>query len=105
MLRPAPVSAFGRVGMRWIEIVSRVAAALFGGYALAAVSAVFLALSLPLARSEAVLTGIMISFVVYVCAALWVFAASSAWRAWAGLVLPGLLLGGAIVMLRFGAAA
>jgi hypothetical protein len=77
---------------RWIGVVSRVVAAAFGGYVLSSVAAISLALALPMARSEAVLTGSMVSFVVYVCAVLWVFAASSAWRAWLGLGIPAAVL-------------
>jgi len=38
-------------------------------------------------RGEAVLTGMMLSFIVYATAVIWVFAASSALRAWAGLLV------------------
>ncbi len=36
----------------------------------------------------------MLSFVVYACAVIWVFATYSAWRAWAGVMAPALLLAG-----------
>lgn len=85
-----------------LPIVSRVIAAALGGYVLSSATAACLALALPLARSEAVLTGTMVSFIVYVCAVLWVFAASSAWRAWIGLILPTIMLGGAVLIFRLG---
>jgi hypothetical protein len=44
-------------------------------------------------RSEAVLTGMLLSFAVYAGAVIWVFAASDAWRAWAGLGIPTAVLG------------
>ena len=65
-------------------LVSRIAAALFGGYALAALASVA-APALPMGTVEAVLTGMQASFVVYAVAAIWVFAAKSARRAWLGL--------------------
>jgi len=34
-----------------------------------------------------VLIGMMLSFIVYTCAVIWVFAVRSAWRAWAGLLI------------------
>lgn len=67
-----------------INVMSRVVAALLGGYALAAIFSVA-ALALPLASSEAVLLGMLGSFLLYAGAAVWVFAVRSAVRAWAGL--------------------
>lgn len=72
-------------------LLSRILAALLGGYALAALSSVA-ALALPLDGPQAVLTGMQASFLIYACAVLWVFAARSAVRAWAGLVIVALPL-------------
>lgn len=76
----------------WGPLLSRIVAALFGGYALAALASVA-AVALPVSRSEAVLTGMLASFAVYAGAVIWVFAVRSAWRAWAGLVVAALPLG------------
>lgn len=73
-------------------VASRSLAAIFGGYALAVALAICLARLLPLDKSEAVLAGSMASFLVYCAAAIWAFAAASAWRAWLGLLLPSLVL-------------
>lgn len=73
-------------------LVSRIVAALFGGYALAALASVA-AVALPVSPSEAVLTGMLASFAVYATAVVWVFAVRSAWRAWAGLLVAALPLG------------
>lgn len=70
---------------------SRIVAALLGGYALAALASVA-ALVLPMARTEAVFTGLQLSFAVYALAVIWVFAARSATRAWAGLIAAALPL-------------
>ncbi|MCO6417751.1 DUF3649 domain-containing protein [Siccirubricoccus sp. KC 17139] len=82
-------------GWRWPGVLSRILAAVVGGYALGALVAIACALLLPFARSEAVITGMMLSFAAYAGAVLWAFAARSAWRAWAGLLLPALLLAAA----------
>jgi hypothetical protein len=67
-------------------LVSRIVAALFGGYALAALSSVAV-LALPLSKPQAVLTGMLASFAIYAGAVIWVFAARTALKAWAGLLL------------------
>lgn len=77
--------------LRWSGLFSRIAAALLGGYALAALFSVA-ALALPIAKSEAVFTGMLGSFLVYAGAVVWVFAVRSATRAWGGLLLAGLAL-------------
>ncbi|SMF88404.1 Protein of unknown function [Azospirillum oryzae] len=66
-------------------LCSRIVAALFGGYALAALGSVA-ALALPMSKPQAVLTGMLASFAIYAGAVVWVFAARSALRAWAGLL-------------------
>lgn len=91
-LRPARVWVSGRA---WCvntgPLVSRILAAILGGYGLAALSSVA-ALALPMALSQAVLTGMLASFAVYASAVVWCFAARSASRAWGGLVLAALPL-------------
>jgi len=72
-------------------LVSRIAAALLGGYALAALTSLA-ALALPMDKAQGVLTGMLLSFVVYAGAVVWVFAARSARRAWAGLLIAALPL-------------
>ena len=69
-----------------VPLVSRIVAAVFGGYALAALASVA-SLALPMDQVQAVLTGMLASFIVYACAVIWVFAARSARRAWAGLAI------------------
>ncbi|WP_025131665.1 DUF3649 domain-containing protein [Pseudomonas sp. PH1b] len=75
-----------------LAVASRVCAAVLGGYLLAALSSVCLTLLLPLPRADAVISGMMTSFLFYLVAVLWCFACRSAWQAWLGLLLPGLLL-------------
>ena len=78
--------------LRQGPLLSRIVAAIFGGYALAALTSVA-ALALPMARPQAVLAGMLASFVVYTCALIWVFAVRSARRAWAGLLVAAVPLG------------
>lgn len=66
------------------SIASRVLAALFGGYALAYAFAAFFSVYLPLPRPDRVAFAGMLSFAVWTAAAIYVFAARSALRAWSG---------------------
>ena len=73
-------------------LVSRIVAAMFGGYALAALMSVA-TLALPISKPQAVLTGMLASFLIYTGAVIWVFAVRSAWKAWAGLIIAAAPLG------------
>jgi uncharacterized membrane protein len=87
---------------RWL-VASRSVAAIFGGYALAAAWAACMSLWLQktgMARVDAVTTATMSSFVVHLCAALWVFAVASTRRAWIGIALPGALLAAGTVVAK-----
>ena len=78
-----------------LAVASRVLAAVFGGYLVTTLSGVCLTLWAPMARTEAVVTGMMSSFVVYLLAVIWCFACRTAWRAWFGLSVTGLVLAAA----------
>jgi len=80
-------------------VTSRVAAAAFGGYALAYACTAWLSAVLPLGKSEAVLTASMVSFVIYTAAILWAFAATTPMRAWLVLLIPTALLGGMTLLM------
>ncbi|KAA5844463.1 DUF3649 domain-containing protein [Pseudomonas chlororaphis] len=75
-----------------LAVISRVLAAVFGGYLLAALSSICLTLLLPVSRADAVFGGMMASFLFYLVAVLWCFACRTAWQAWFGLMLPALVL-------------
>jgi hypothetical protein len=83
------------------EGLSRGLAAVLAGYALAYAFTAFASLALPMPRAEAVVTGSMLSFVVYLIAVVWAFAARSAVRAWAGLLAGSALFGAATLGLKF----
>ena len=77
---------------------SRCVAAVLGGYALASTLPVAIVAIVAvgfngMARSDAVLLAMQLSFVVYTGAVMWAFAARSARAAWVGLGLPALLAG------------
>ncbi|VVD92488.1 iron uptake protein [Pandoraea pneumonica] len=67
-------------------LISRIVAAIAGGYAVAALASVAV-LSLPIDKPQAVITGMLASFAIYAGAVVWVFAVRTAWRAWAGLIV------------------
>lgn len=85
-------------------VAARLLAAIAGGYALTAIATSLLAVLLPASRVNAVMTATLLSFVFYAFAIMWAFAARSAWRAWAGLLLPAALLGCALWLCRGSAA-
>jgi hypothetical protein len=55
---------------------------------MAALASICLALWMPTARADAVITGMMSSFVFYLLAVLWCFACRNAARAWLGVMVP-----------------
>jgi len=87
----------------WQGVLSRTLAAIVGGYALAATCAMFFAVALPIARGQAVLTGMLVAIVLCACAALWAFATRTALRAWVGIVIPTALFWVGTELLRAGA--
>lgn len=85
---------------RW-QIALRVAVAIVGGYTLANIVAILLSYLLPMSKSDAVMTGILLSFAIYTGAIMWVFAVRSVHKAWLGLVAPSLVLGALALILKF----
>lgn len=90
--------------MRALDVTGRATAAVFGGYALAALVAAC-ARWLPMARVEAVVAGMLVSFAVYAAVAIFAFASRSAARAWIGLAAIGVPLAVALAASLHGAAA
>lgn len=84
-----------------LAVASRTLAALAGGYAVAALLSVSIALltrSAP--REEAVAAGNAPAFLVFAACIIWAFAASTAMRAWLGIVTPAAVLGVLVWFLR-----
>lgn len=83
-----------------LSVASRVVAAILGGYVLTALATFALAIFLPLSNAEASMTATLLSFLIYSCAVIGVFATRTAWRAWAGIVVPAVVLGALIGLQR-----
>ena len=75
-----------------LAVTSRVLAAVLGGYIVAALASISLSLWVPMVRADAVVTGMMTSFLAYLGVVIWCFACRTAWRAWFGVIVPGLVL-------------
>lgn len=91
--------------MRPLAVMSRVIAAIFGGYAFSTISALFLSYVLPMQRADALLTGIMASFAIYTAAVIWVFAARTSIAAWLGLIVPSAAMAAVCYLLGMGTGA
>lgn len=74
-------------------VLARTVAAIGGGYVLTSIAIALLALALPLPRADAVSIATLLSFAVYTGVILWVFATTSAWRAWGGVLVASAVLG------------
>ncbi len=81
-----------------LGVASRALAAIGGGYALSALAATVSAIYFPGTRAEAAIFGMLLSFLIYTLAVMWVFAVRSAWRAWLGLLIPALPLAIAVLV-------
>jgi len=68
---------------RW-AVFSRVLAATFGGYALAIASSLLISQLLlhVTGKYQAIHIGLLLTFLVYSCAAMWVFSVKTAKKAW-----------------------
>lgn len=88
-----------------LQIALRVTVATVGGYALANISAILLSYLLPMPKSDAVMSGILLSFAIYTGAIMWVFAVRSVHKAWLGLIIPSLIMGTVALLLKFTGAA
>jgi len=74
-------------------VTVRAVAAIGGGYVFTSIASALIALALPMSRADAVTTATLLSFVVYTCIILWVFATSSALRACVGVIASSAVLG------------
>ena len=75
-----------------LGVTSRLLAAVVGGYGLASLASVCLSFWLPLSRADAVVSGMLSSFVFYLLAVIWCFACRTAARAWFGVLVPCAIL-------------
>lgn len=89
---------------RW-AVASRIGAATVGGYLLASVATVLMALLWPAPLAQGVLWATQLSFVVYTVAVIWAFSTRSATRAWVGLLGASAVCGALAWLLRHGGGA
>ena len=75
-----------------LAVTSRVLAAVFGGYLVAARATGTQTLWRPRQPAAPVGTGKTECSLVYLAAVLWCFACRSAWSAWVGLLVPSVIL-------------
>lgn len=75
-----------------LSVLSRVIAAGLGGYILVNLSNLALSYVLPGEEYKNLLLAMMLSFVFYTLAVIWVFSVRSATRAWLGLLVVALPL-------------
>ena len=77
--------------MSALRLLSRIVAAVVGGYALSAGLTALSAIALAhvMARSEAVVLTAMLGFLCYLAALIWAFAERRLWTVWAVLVGGG----------------
>ncbi|MGO3889648.1 MAG: DUF3649 domain-containing protein [Paenalcaligenes sp.] len=73
--------------LHYLPLMSRCIAAIVGGYVVAALFSIAM-LRLPQEPAEAVMFGMLYSFLVYAAVVIWVFAVRSAKRAWLGVIVP-----------------
>lgn len=84
---------------RW-SLVSRVLAAVLGGYVLTSLVIVTLSLAWPGNPARAVLGASLLGFLLYAGIVIWVFSVRTARRVWWGLLLTSAVLGILIVLLK-----
>ena len=75
------------------QIFLRILLAVVGGYILTSLVSVFLSHSLPLSKSDAVVTASLLSFAIYTSLIMWIFSVKSLRHVWWGLAVPGIVLG------------
>ena len=73
-----------------LDVFSRIIAASFGAYVLCNLANLALSIILPVPQYQGLLFAMMISFIFYTLAIIWVFAVRTATRAWLGLIIAAL---------------
>ena len=81
------MNCFNFSSPRW-AVFSRSLVAIFGGYALATSCSLFISQLLlnSVGKYQAIHIGLLFSFLVYACAAMWVFSVLNATKAWIDII-------------------
>lgn len=85
---------------RW-KITLRVMLAITGGYVLTNLASILISFLLPLSKSDAVMTALLLSFIIYTCVVIWVFSVKSLRTVFLGLTSTSLAIGVAALILYF----
>jgi hypothetical protein len=85
---------------RW-KITLRVLLAIMGGYVLTNLASILISFLLPLPKSDAVMTALLLSFIIYTCVVIWVFSLRSLHTAFWGLFLTSAIIGTLVFLLYF----
>lgn len=75
-----------------LSVLSRIIAAIFGGYLLTQLISIVITAALPASRGESLFIALMLSFTVYALTILWAFAARTVLWCWLGLLIPSIVL-------------
>lgn len=78
-----------------LRIISLVLAATIGGYLFTSATIIFFSAIVPMDKPDAIVASSLFSFAIYTAAVIWVFVVRDSKRAWLGMLIPALLLGGA----------
>jgi predicted neutral ceramidase superfamily lipid hydrolase len=70
-----------------LPILSRSVAAIIGGYVLSNLLATLISYLLPMPTADSVLLSLLLSFLFYSIAIIWVFSVKTAGKAWLGLFI------------------
>ncbi|MEW5009455.1 MAG: hypothetical protein AB1Y36_09285 [Cycloclasticus sp.] len=71
--------------------LSRTIAAIIGGYLLANLLSILLSYLMPGSQADAVLTSMLLSFLIYTGVVIWVFAVRTIRQVWTGILLSCLI--------------
>ena len=85
-----------------LAILSRVIAAIVGGYAIASLSSVLLSLAMPASRQEAVQIGLLVAIPVWVAVWIWAFSARRMVAVWRGIAGIAVVMGALAYIARAG---
>ncbi|MDZ7922967.1 MAG: DUF3649 domain-containing protein [Marinagarivorans sp.] len=85
---------------RW-KITLRVMLAITGGYVLTNLASILISFLLPLSKSDAVMTALLLSFIIYTCVVIWVFSVKSLRTVFLGLTSTSLAIGVTALILYF----
>lgn len=81
-------------------VLSRIVAAVAGGYAFATVMILVLTYLLPLPQKDALMLSTMLSYIIYLLAIIWAFSVKTVRKAWIGISVATGLLGALAFLLH-----